>query len=257
MTHTCQYVITQADDLGSSHSANRAIYESCKFGIIRNTSVMMNTGSVLEAAKLFAGQREICIGLHCTLNAEWDRVRWKPLLPASQVPSLVGKDGTFHKSPLELKEAGVNLGEIMAELQAQLDYCRSLGFQPVYADSHMRFEWIDEQLPKLFDDWCDSEGLISYRRLFRELPQPAHPIGDPVDRLMNRLQNAGPGIHGLLTHPAMDDEEIRQTGNTSITGEQVAAERSGDRYMLTHKRTLDYWRLHNIVPVTYKEMAHR
>lgn len=247
------YLLPQADDLGGSCSANRAIVQALDNGVLRNVSLMVTCEAAVHAARLLHERKDVCIGLHCVLNAEWDRVRWGPVLPAGEVPSLVRQDGTFHSSPSVTKEEGYDVNEIMAELAAQLAYARELGFRPLYADTHMRFEWIDERLPALFDAWCDREGLISYRKLFRELPVLKEPIDDPLDHLMKRLEAAGGGLWTLLTHPAFDDEEIRAFGNATITGAQIAAERDAERRLLVHPELGNRLKEAGITVVSYDE----
>ena len=45
-------LITRADDFGSSHSANQAIYEVSKKGIVKNVSVMACAPYLEEAAEI-------------------------------------------------------------------------------------------------------------------------------------------------------------------------------------------------------------
>ena len=45
-------LITRADDFGSSHSANQAIYEVSKKGIVKNVSVMACAPYLEEAAEM-------------------------------------------------------------------------------------------------------------------------------------------------------------------------------------------------------------
>ncbi|MFC4776913.1 ChbG/HpnK family deacetylase [Paenibacillus sp. GCM10023252] len=252
------YLLTQGDDLGSSRSANQAIIEAYEQGVMRNTSFMTACEHAADAAKLLAAQSSgLCIGLHCTVNAEWDRVRWKPVLPASEVPSLVREDGSFHRSPVHMRDAGFKLEELMAELQAQLDYARQLGVQPVYADTHMRFEWVDERIAPTFDAWCEREGLISYRSYYRELPPAPADVSrrDPVEQFLSRLDAAEPGLYGFLAHPAYDDEETRCLGNEQVSGSEVAESREWERRLFTDPRVLAYFEENSVVPVTYLEAA--
>ena len=47
-------LITRADDFGSSHSANQAIYEVSKKGIVKNVSVMACAPYLEEAAEMLS-----------------------------------------------------------------------------------------------------------------------------------------------------------------------------------------------------------
>ena len=73
------YLYTRGDDCGSSHSANRAILEACETGILKNVSFMLPAPYIEEAAQMFSGRNEFCFGLHVTMNAEWDSLKWGPV----------------------------------------------------------------------------------------------------------------------------------------------------------------------------------
>lgn len=72
--------ITRADDAGSSRSANRAIAQVVDGGFVRNVSLMACGPAIEDAAQLLAHRKDVCFGMHTTLNAEWDKVKWRPLL---------------------------------------------------------------------------------------------------------------------------------------------------------------------------------
>ena len=67
-------LITRADDFGSSHSANQAIYEVSKKGIVKNVSVMACAPYLEEAAEMLASSKDVTFGMHSVINAEWDRM---------------------------------------------------------------------------------------------------------------------------------------------------------------------------------------
>ena len=121
MNNDTVYLITRGDDCGSSHSANRAIMEAYRRGVLKNVSVMVVCPAILEAAEMFAGESDICCGLHVTMNAEWDSISWGPVLPPQRVPSLVDSRGVFFQTTKALYENKPFLDEIMLEIQAQLD----------------------------------------------------------------------------------------------------------------------------------------
>ena len=81
-------LITRGDDSGSAITANEAIRDAFTRGILRNTSVMVPGPFFREAAEMLGPlSPALCIGLHVTLNAEWDDLRWGPLLGPERVPS--------------------------------------------------------------------------------------------------------------------------------------------------------------------------
>jgi len=253
MANEGTYLITRGDDCGSSLSANRGIQEAYNKGILKNTSVMAPCSALDHAAEIFAGESGLCFGLHATLNAEWDRLRWGPVLPPEKVPSLVRADGTFFQTPQELKDHKPLLEEMMAELQAQLDKVRRLGFVIHYADLHMGFDWVHDGFRSAFGEWCKREGLINDLDIHRSLPIVAAASEDPVDDLITRLKAADSGQYVLVGHPAYDNDEMRFHGHKGYEGNKVAAERENERRMFTDPRVAECCRLHSIIPIRYDE----
>lgn len=147
---------------------------------------------------MLAGE-DICFGLHSTITSEWDDLRWGPVLPPEEVPSLVDEKGNFLQTTQELHERKPELEEIMEELQAQLDEARSLGFDIEYTDMHMGFHWILKELEEEFNSWCRKEGIINALNYRRSLPE-VEVEGDPVEEFIARLEAAEPGQYVLVGH---------------------------------------------------------
>ena len=245
-------LITRADDAGTNATVNRAILEACREGIARNVSVMVTCPAAEEAAALLADVPGVCVGLHTTLNAEWDDVRWGPVLPPEQVPSLVDERGHFFASTRALHENRPSSEEVFAELQAQLDRARALGLDVRYADMHMGWGWVAAGLEPRFDQWCAREGILSHRPFNRRLPWPGDE-GDPVEQVIGQLEAAEPGQYVLVAHPAYDTPEMRQLGHMGYPGERVATERDWQRRMFTDPRMLAYCRERGVTPIRYDE----
>lgn len=91
-------IVTRGDDSGSCHSANRAIADAFKKGVLQNTSIMVPAPAFKATAKRYKKLDGLCVGLHATITDEWNTNRWGPVLDAGKVHSLVMKDGTFFKS---------------------------------------------------------------------------------------------------------------------------------------------------------------
>ena len=245
-------LITRGDDCGSNHTANVAIMEACQKGMLRNVSMMIPCAAIEEAAEMFAGEVSICCGLHTTMNAEWDRVKWGPVLPPGKVPSLVDARGHFFRTPPILGENSPRLDEAMAEIQAQLDRGRELGFDFKYVDSHMGFGRAIPGFVAAFDAWCDQEGLLNHSFYQQRLPS-FEAKGDPVEQLISRLDAAAPGQYLLVGHPAYDTEEMYLLGFEGLAGETIAAEREWQRQWFMDPRVLDYCRKNGVVAVRYDE----
>jgi len=164
MTEPRIRLTTRGDDLGTNHSANVAITEALKKVILRNASVTVPCPAIKEAAEMLAEEKDICVGLHSTVNAEWDSVRWGPVLPPEKVPSVVDRNGHLFQTVRALRENGPDIDHVFMELQAQLDRARALGFDVKYVDRHMGWSRAIEGIDETFDNPL-------FHDLFEDLPR--------------------------------------------------------------------------------------
>jgi len=246
-------LVARADDLGSVMSANRAIVEVLEAGLARNASLMAPALFAGHAADFLAHRREFCIGLHATINSEWDNLRWGPALPPADVPSLVDSRGYLCQTAREQKERGIDPKDVMREVAAQLTVARRMGFDIRYADTHMGWTWLAEGLGELFDRWCRKEGLVNGDRACPPLPRdPKGPLS--ADGIRHGLEVAAPGTYLVVGHPGNDDAEMRALGHEGYPGERVAAERDGDRRALSDGELIAWCRDNAIVPLRFDEL---
>ena len=237
-------LIVRGDDAGSCDSADEAIAECCRAGVLRNVSVMVPGPTFAAAAHLLSDIPDICLGLHVTLNAEWDTVKWGPVLPPAQVPSLVDERGHFLPTPLHLHERRASTDEMMAEVEAQLAKARAFGLPVAYLDEHMGVGWLpglDERLAAL----CAREGLV-YAAPIPGLPN-AGDGDDLVDRWANDIRRAAPGAYVLVTHPGHDTPDMQAFGGT------VAQERDAERRALLSPRLRDALESPGVEPTRYDQ----
>src|SRR5205814_9456864 len=69
-------VVVTCDDLGSTHAANVAVYEALRHGVATSASLMVPCPWARDAAAQYRGED---VGVHLTLNSEWDTYRWGPI----------------------------------------------------------------------------------------------------------------------------------------------------------------------------------
>ncbi len=129
-------VIIHIDDAGMSHDSNVGAIRALTEGVANSVSVMMPCPWVPEFVNFVKENPEIDAGLHLTLTAEWDVYRWGPLMGKTATPGLVDREGALWGSVPEVV-ANASADEVEAEIRAQVDRARTMGFEPTHLDSHM------------------------------------------------------------------------------------------------------------------------
>jgi chitin disaccharide deacetylase len=223
-------LILTADDLGSSHAVNVGVYDALRDGMATSAALMVPGPWAREAASRYRGED---IGVHLTVNAEYDLVRWGPITHA---PSLLDGDGGFPRTAEDLAEHA-DVDELRRECRAQLERAIYWGFDVSHVSSHLGAM---ERRPELFDvvlELCvdfglplrlpdaalehdigfpfrslaAAEGVVSPDRLVRV----AVPLGPTRNRPAARraveraLFDLQPGVTELCFRPAIDGPELR------------------------------------------------
>ncbi len=246
-------LVTRGDDGGSCHTANVAIRDAFEKGILRNTSLMVPCPAFEEAAGMFRDMPGLCVGLHATLNAEWDGVRWGPVLPPEDVPSLVDADGHFFHTTRALHENGADPAEMMAEIEAQLALARSAGLAIRYVDPHMIFTWVADMDARLAQ-FAEREGLIYGPKAVPRLPAVEGEFDNPVDELVARLSAAPPGTYILIGHPCYDTEEVRRFCRGGGDPGSEGPKRDWQRRMFMDPKVLECCEANGIQPIRYTDV---
>ncbi len=246
-------LVTRGDDSGSCHTANVAIRDAFQKGILRNTSLMVPCPAFEEAAEMFRELPGLCVGLHATLNAEWDEVRWGPVLPPGDVPSLIDENGHLLQTTQALHERGADPDEMMAEIEAQLALARSTGLHIGYVDSHMAFTWIADMDARLAR-FAEREGLIYRHEGVGRLPAVEGEFDNLVDALVARLSAAQPGTYIIVGHPCYDTEEVRRFYHPGIEPGAEGPNRDWQRRMFMDPKVLQCCQANGIRPIRYTEI---
>lgn len=215
-------LIVSCDDLGSSHAANVGVYEALRTGIATSGSLMVPCPWAREAAARYRGED---VGVHLTLNAEYELYRWGPITHA---PSLLDGDGGFPRTVEDVWDHA-DLDEARRECRAQLERAIYWGFDVSHLDSHMgtlqgRPEFFDVflelavefQLPlRLGGAEAEHDTGFPFRRLAAEegvlfpdrlITVRAQTLQRTLDRILSELP---PGVTELTCRPAADTPELR------------------------------------------------
>lgn len=252
-------LLIRGDDAGGTVSANLAIAECHRSGILNNASVMAVGSALVDAARRLSGLPQLCLGLHVTLNSEWTFPRVRPCLPSDQIPSLVDSEGVFLPSPQHIAGRGFVLIEAMNEVRAQLHRIRSVGIVPSYIDEHMGVGWLPG-LAEAISKLCDEEGLVFAREAATSLPQvegvqPECIHGDRAADWIRRIESAPLGRYVLVTHPLTIDDESNSIYRSTDPPGTVAMDRERDRQALLDPAFLSVCRSSRVQLRRYVEVG--
>ncbi len=251
-------LVTRADDLGPSHAANIAIAGAAVMGdYIKNVSCMAVGPLIEDGAELLKDCRHICFGMHATLNAEWDLIKWGPISLPEEVPSLVTPEGVFFSDPSLFAAQPPDLDQVLLEYNRQLDLLTRLGLDIRYVDSHMFPELFAEGLSRAMSDWARQKGLIDHIQYYR-FPGKLEP--DPHSTFETGLTAATAWLDSLVDggyfsvmHPAKYSREMLLYKNQRVPAGLVATQRNLEYQLLLSRRLEQYCDEHSIRRVRYDE----
>jgi predicted glycoside hydrolase/deacetylase ChbG (UPF0249 family) len=215
-------VIVSCDDVGLNHSTNEAVFASLRDSAATSAAVMVPCPWARDAA--LRAEPGDDLGVHLTLNAEWDRYRWGPITHA---PSLVDGDGGFPRTVSDVWDHA-DLDEVRRELRAQIERAALWGIDVSHLTSHMGSVQVR---PEFFDVYLDLaieynvplrlSGASSERALgfaFRERTAAAGvvfpdrlivvPGVGSRETLTSTLPQLRPGVTELYLHPARQAADL-------------------------------------------------
>jgi hypothetical protein len=244
--------IARADDLGNCESTNIAIDSVTRAGFIKNVSVMAPGPAVSHAAELFSNRKDVCFGMHTTLNAEWDNLKWKPILSHDKNCGFIDENGFFLASPAMFAETKPRVEVVMKEVDAQLERLHAFGFDIKYIDSHMLPEIFIEGLDESMEEFARKKGLLDHMYYYA-LPPGIKQLQEDPSRFIQFFLTLPGGQYFIVAHPSLDTEEVRRMGNDNEDGENVAKSRAAETKIFSNKTLRRSLRLIGCSGVRYDE----
>ena len=224
-------LMIHADDAGLSHSENVATIQSLEQGMVNSYSIMVPCPWFYEMATFAKNNPNFDNGIHLTLTCEWENYKFGPVLPVSEVPSLVDENGYFHKNRTGLKKNAIT-EEVEKELKAQIEKALKFGLNPTHFDSHMYSVATKPEFFQLYKDLGAEYGLPVpvYREMLETVGLDIETNIDKTDIVIDKLHlgkyedfekgklkeyyesvfdNLSTGLNLLILHPALDDNEMK------------------------------------------------
>ena len=153
-------LIIHADDIGIAHSINIASFDAYKNNAINSGAAMIPSPWIKEVAEFHKKHPKYDIGIHLTLTAEWKNYKWGGISSSNEIPSLLNEYNEFYDNTNDV-DINANPEEVRKELQAQIDYARSLGINPSHIDSHMGAIAVNKDLWRVYIEVGHKNKLVS------------------------------------------------------------------------------------------------
>lgn len=272
------FLIVNADDYGLHPSVSAGIRKAHLEGILTSTTTMMNMPDAESALRMAAEHcPNLGLGVHLTLTAG------APLLPPEQLPRLLRhSDGNRFPREARLREhaAFVPAAEVKAEWRAQIErFIQLTGKPPDHLDSHHNSSYYTypffEAMLELAAEYkipvrlCygDSEqgdyiaipndfpAETTPHELMRRfnVSAPEHFIGgfygDNVylEYLLSHLQSLPEGVTELMSHPALEDEALKQISSYNT-------QRADELALLINPQVMEIVKANQIELVSFEKL---
>jgi len=250
-------LVIRLDDAGFCHAANMGLEKILNQGVCSSVSVIVNTPWVDEAAEILRSHPEVSTGVHLVLNSEWKEFRWGPVMPYTEVPSLVDGFGKFFGSRRELMAHTPKIEEAEKEMRAQIELGLRKGLNVSYCDYHMgaamnclEFQQAVEKL--------SLEYRIGISRYFGEQDTDSVYSFTPEQKLeqgIKIIEGLKPGRHLMVFHPGTNTPEMAvMTDLNSFGLKNMAQHRQGETDMLCDPKFREALRNKGIELINYKQL---
>ena len=242
-SNTARVVIIHTDDIGMCHASLQAFKDLWKFGTITSGAVMVPCPWFPATAQMCRENPEIDMGVHATLNAEWENYRWSPLSTRDPASGLLDADGYFHQWQDAVYQ-NAKPEAVDAEVNAQIERALAAGIDVTHVDSHMgtimsplfiqsyiqaaASRRLPNMLPRIDAQGMEITGMSDvelkvYEPIMNQLLEAgipmlegllSMPLNEPnpdgqMEIAKDLLGNLPVGITHFILHPSIDTAELR------------------------------------------------
>jgi predicted glycoside hydrolase/deacetylase ChbG (UPF0249 family) len=234
-------VIIHTDDIGMCQASVQAFSDLWDFGTISSGAVMMPCPWAPAAAEYCRLHPGVDMGVHATLNSEWDTYRWGPLSTRDPGSGMLDSEGFFHKNTPAVQE-NADPDSVLVELMLQVQRALEWGIDVTHLDTHMGTVMHPQFAPAYFQtgfsnkipvmiprgdaahfesmgvETNDATGFADIVAILEEqgIPLIDHisfmPLDQPEDQVEHAkklLGNLPAGVTHFILHPSIDSPEIR------------------------------------------------
>jgi predicted glycoside hydrolase/deacetylase ChbG (UPF0249 family) len=265
-------LIIHGDDLGVSHSQNKATENAMEKGSVSSGAIMVPTPWFSEIAEYVVAHPKGDFGLHLTFTSEWKYYKWGPVSMKAAVPGLVNENGFFYSSNDSVYKTAT-VDEIEKELRAQIEKAKKFGIDITHLDSHMGTLYSNPQyfqvllklakeykvpamIPRLMGGAVTDNKLVMIDGMYGASPSDFKKgaVG-MADYYINAIKSIQPGLNIIIIHDAYDNEEMQAV--TVDRPDWGAAWRQADNDYFTSEQCKNLLKDQNIHVITWREVRDK
>jgi len=237
-------VILHTDDIGMCHASVQAFQDLWAFGTITSGATMVPCPWFPAVARMCRENPAIDMGVHATLNAEWESYRWGPVSTRETGSGLLDESGYFHQWHQAVYD-NAKPEAVEKEVNAQIERAHAAGIDITHVDSHMGTimsplfiqsyvqaassrRLLPSMLPRLDAVGIEMMGVGEQERImYAPIMQALESLGLPMlngllsmplnepdpskqmETAKELLGNLPAGITHFVLHPSIDTPELR------------------------------------------------
>jgi predicted glycoside hydrolase/deacetylase ChbG (UPF0249 family) len=223
------------------HASVQAFKDLWAFGTISSGATMVPCPWFRAVAQMCKQNPDMDMGVHATLNAEWETYRWGPVSTKDASSGLLDEWGYFHQWQQAVYD-NANPDAVDVEVNAQIEKAAAAGIDITHIDSHMgtimnpKFiqsyvqaaskRLLPSMLPRLTASGMELMGLseeetIQYAPIMEVLEAMGIPMldgllfmplnhdHDHIGVAKQILSELPVGITHFIFHPSIDTPELR------------------------------------------------
>jgi len=234
-------VIIHTDDIGMCHASVQAFKDLWAFGTITSGAAMVPCPWFPSVARMCRENPEIDMGVHATLNAEWESYRWGPVSTHDPSSGLLDADGYFHQWQDAVFQ-NATCDSVEKEVNAQIERALATGIDVTHVDTHLgtimsplfiqayivaaASRLLPSMLPRTNAKGIEVMGLSAeklqvYEPIVQQLMEMGVPLLEglmfmPLNQPHGQMEfakrllgNLPVGITHFVLHPSIDTAELR------------------------------------------------
>ena len=242
-SETDRLVIIHTDDIGMCHASVQAFKDLWTFGTITSGATMVPCPWFPAVAQMCRENPVIDMGVHATLNSEWESYRWAPVSTGDTSSGLIDESGYFHQWHQAVYD-NAKPQAVERELNAQIERALAAGIDVTHVDSHMgtimsplfiqsyvqagASRLLPNLLARLNARGIEMTGvsekeMIAYAPVIQKLEEMGLPMMDgllsmplnepsearQMEIAKELLETLPEGITHFILHPSIDTAELR------------------------------------------------